>query len=88
MALWNALLIGEILFGLGVIAVILDDLNTYQTLVWINAILGLWLILAPFIPSYSAPMVAVGNDITVGLLVVVLAVWAAIGWGKPTTGQS
>ncbi len=88
MALWNALLIGEIWLGLGVIAVILDDLNTYRTLDWISALLGLWLVIALFIPGYTAPPIARRNDLAVGLMVIILAGWAATELGKPTTGQS
>ena len=87
-ALWNDLLIGVILFTLGLSALILDDIDAYRTLDWISATLGLWLVLASFIPSYSASRVAVWNDMTVGLLVIELAGWTAIGLGRPTTGHS
>ena len=86
-ALWNALLIGVILFTLELRALILDDVNAYRTLDWISALLGLWLVVALFIPGYTAPPVAVWNDMTVGLLVIELAGWTAIGLGRPTTGH-
>ena len=40
---------------------------------WINAVLGLWLAVSPFILGYSATMVALWNGIIVGVVVIVLA---------------
>jgi len=43
---------------------------------WINAALGVWLILAPFILGYrDAAMV---NDIIVGIIVLMLGTWSAL----------
>ena len=39
----------------------------------LNAVLGIWLILAPFILGYSTLTPAVWNDIVVGILIVALA---------------
>jgi hypothetical protein len=40
-ALWNTLLIGVILFTLGLNALILDDIDAYWTLDWISLVLEL-----------------------------------------------
>jgi hypothetical protein len=81
-ATWNAIIIGEVLVALAVVASILDYIGVYQTLDWINAGLGLWLVLAPFILSYSAT-VGMWNDIILGLVIIALATWAALASGNP-----
>ena len=50
---------------------------------WINAVVGVWLILAPFILGYTAIVAALWNDIIVGVVVIVLATWAATAFGRP-----
>jgi len=40
--------------------------------------LGIWLIIAPFVLSYSGVAAAMWNDIIVGIIVAVLAAWAAL----------
>jgi hypothetical protein len=63
------------------------------SLSWINALLGLWLILAPFVLGYGAAVeaealaaagavggaqAAMWNDIIVGVIVLVLGAWSAL----------
>ncbi len=49
---------------------------------WITAILGLWLIIAPFTLGYSTHAEPFWNEITVGLLVAVLAGYLALQEGR------
>lgn len=49
---------------------------------WINAILGLWLIIAPFSLGYSTHAEPFWNGIIVGLVVAVLAGYLALQEGK------
>ncbi|NMC12423.1 MAG: SPW repeat protein [Chloroflexi bacterium] len=79
-ALWNAMIVGIVLIVLAVIAVYSQKSGTVKAMEWINACLGLWLVLAPFILGYTAGPRA--NDITVGIIVIVLAVWAALVAGN------
>lgn len=44
---------------------------------WFNALLGLWLIAAPFVLGYDSVAAARWNDVSVGLIVAVLATWSA-----------
>jgi hypothetical protein len=44
---------------------------------WINALLGLWLIVSPWILGYSTLEVPLWNQIAVGVLTAGLAIWAA-----------
>jgi len=43
--------------------------------VQINVLLGAWLIVAPFILGYSGSMVELGNDISIGLVLVGCSWW-------------
>jgi len=49
---------------------------------WILAILGIWLICAPFALGYSGTSGALWNDIIVGLLTGCFGTWAAIAFRK------
>jgi hypothetical protein len=44
---------------------------------WINALLAAWLIASPFVLGLTANMTLVWNQIIVGALVAILAIWAA-----------
>lgn len=43
---------------------------------WLNALLGIWLIVAPFILGYDSSS-ALWNDIIVGLFIAFLGIWSA-----------
>ena len=49
---------------------------------WIVAILGLWMIIAPFTLGYSTHAQPFWNEIIVGLVVAVLAGYMALQEGK------
>jgi len=81
-ALWNALIVGVALLVLGVWAALSNQATTDKTLDWINVVIGVWLIIAPFILGYSAIVAAMVNDIIVGVVVVVLELVAALTIGR------
>ncbi len=76
-AMWDAMIIGIVLAVLGAWAGLANETKTVKALSWVNAVLGLWLVIAPFILAYSGVAAAMWNDIIVGIIVVVLGVWAA-----------
>lgn len=45
---------------------------------WVNAVLGVWLIVAPFILGYSGIAAATTNDIILGIIIAALGVWGAL----------
>lgn len=45
---------------------------------WLVAVAGAWVAIAPFIVGYQAASAAVGNDVTVGIVVLCLAMWRAL----------
>ena len=77
-ALWDAIILGIGLIIFAGWAALSNEISTIRGLNWINVILGVWLILAPFIIGYTSFAAALWNDIIVGIVAVVLAGWAAI----------
>lgn len=80
--LWNSIITGAALIILGVWAAISDQETTVKTLDWIKAILGVWLIIAPFVLNFSTVTAALWNDIILGIVVAVLSGWAALVVGR------
>jgi len=87
-AMWNAVIVGVVLILLAGWAALSQEVSTDRTLDWINAILGLWLVVSPFALGYSATMVALWNSAIVGIVVIALAGWAAALFGQPAAPQS
>lgn len=81
-ALWDAIIVGIALIVLAAWAALSSAEGTDRTLDWINVVLGVWLIVAPFVLGYSVVAAALWNDIIVGIVVVVLAGWAALTMGR------
>lgn len=86
-ATWNDILVG-------VVVAILAGLTMarpvrYSSFAWINVVLGLWLIVAPFVLRYGDDDLLAGvnrplwNDVTLGILVVVLSWLSATMTTKP-----
>lgn len=70
----NAIIVGLIVAVLAAIRF----LGAYSAawMSWLNAVLGVWLIVAPFILGYGNP--ARTNDIIVGIVIAVLGAWSAL----------
>ena len=85
--LWNSIIIGSALIILGIWAAVYTQKETDKFLDWINLLLGVWLIIAPFGLAYTAVTAAAYNDVVIGLLVVILTSWGiyAIGHEHPQT---
>jgi hypothetical protein len=78
-AVWNAVIVGAVILILAVWSALSNSPTTVRALDWINAILGGWLIIAPFVLGYSTfTVAALWNPIIVGIVVAVLEVWAAL----------
>ncbi len=45
---------------------------------WVNVVLGLWLIVAPFALAYSDVTAALYEDVILGVIVAALALWSAL----------
>lgn len=51
---------------------------------WVNVILGVWLILAPFVLQYE-PRNAMWNDIVLGCIIAIFGIWSAVAARGTTT---
>lgn len=43
---------------------------------WVTLLLGVWTLVSPWVLAFTSHRQAMGNDVVVGALVVVLALWA------------
>ncbi|MBE7470022.1 MAG: SPW repeat protein [Anaerolineales bacterium] len=87
-AMWNAVIVGVVLIALGAWAALYKEAKTDRTLDWINAVLGVWLVISPFALDYSATAMAMWNNIIVGIVVLALAGWAAFAVSKEVSPQT
>ncbi|MFA6427682.1 MAG: SPW repeat protein [Candidatus Magasanikbacteria bacterium] len=82
-ALWNS-----IIFGIAVIALSALRETEEGTKVrwpsWTNAVIGLWLVLSPFILGFTDNRVAYINTLVLGIIVLILASWGALYTPKET----
>lgn len=70
----NAVLVGILIMIVAVEA-------TNAPALWeevINILLGLWLIISPFLVSFHGPLDALWNSLSVGALVMLFALWAIL----------
>ncbi|MBA2664662.1 MAG: SPW repeat protein [Bradymonadaceae bacterium] len=75
----NFLLVGAAIAILAVVRMVRP--LRFETLSWTNGVLGLWLIVSPFIIGYSAYPSALWNSIVVGAIVLVIAALSAKSTG-------
>jgi hypothetical protein len=73
--MWNASAIGLII----AIAALAALISFHKWEEWIEAALGLWLIVSPYILSFTSQMHATVNQVVIGIIVAALAVWASAG---------
>jgi hypothetical protein len=70
-AAWNAWIVGVVITALAIWAIV--KFAEWQD--WLTGILGVWLIIAPWVLGFSSLTAAAWNQVIVGLLVVALAAW-------------
>lgn len=86
-AFWNSLLVGIFVLILAATRMSRPTVST-KPLGWTNAVVGIWLILAPFVLGYVT-QAATWNSIAVGVLLLVFAAWSAsLPRTMPTTGRT
>lgn len=92
-ALWNDIIVGIVVAAIAAVRV--AGPLRHAAVSWINAALGAWLIVAPFVLTYSAQAAALAeqgdasgarsaatNDVLVGLVVLALGAWSALSGRK------
>lgn len=45
---------------------------------WVNVILGVWMVMAPFVLGYTGIRIALLNDMIVGVIITGLALWSVV----------
>lgn len=73
-ATWDSVVIGALIFIIGVTRVVS---LVAPTLARVNVVLGLWTIASPWIFGYATGEPGMWNSIAVGIVVAVLALWSA-----------
>jgi hypothetical protein len=73
---WNSVIVGIVI----AIFAAIRFFGTAGTvwLSWINALLGIWLILSPWIYGFTDNTGRKWNSVIVGIVVLVLSVWSAV----------
>lgn len=73
--LWDTLLC-----GIAVLILAAIRLGTVGTvgLSWINFLVGIWLLISPFVLGFSGTSAAMGNDVILGILVGLFSLWGAL----------
>jgi hypothetical protein len=74
--LWNTLILGIVIGLLALARACYPARNV--GLSWVNLLLSIWLIVSPFFLAYPAGTVAVPNNVILGIIVGVLAIWSAL----------
>lgn len=73
-AAWNAHIVGIIV----AVAAIAALVAFHKWEEWVNVVLGVWLIVSPFLLGYAMLTSALWNQIVVGVLIGILALWTAV----------
>jgi hypothetical protein len=77
---WNTLLVGVAVLVLA--AIRLGTVGTIG-LSWANFILGIWLIISPFVLRFGSITAATSNAVITGILIGIFSLWAALGSRSP-----
>ena len=75
---WNHIVVGLILMLAGARAALTSNVRTARTMNWMAALAGIWLIVATFLLRDLPTTAGLWNDLIVGVIVVILGVWAAL----------
>lgn len=82
-ALWDSIIVGAVVLILAWIR--MANPMSAPGISWVNAILGIWLIVAPFVLGFTAMAGSMWNNIIVGVVVAVLGAWSALATPAKTT---
>jgi hypothetical protein len=75
---WSHIVTGLLLMIVGTWAALTSSTDTARRLDWIAVAAGAWLMIGSFVLGNPVSSPGLWNDIIVGLLVIILGVWAAL----------
>lgn len=73
-AAWNAWISALVVAGLAVAAL----LRFFEWEEWLNGLVGLWLVLSPWVLGFSAQAAAMWSVVVLGALIAIASFWKAI----------
>ncbi len=73
-ATWDNIIVGIIVLILAAIRASNPARN--PALSWVNLILGIWIFISPFVLRYASFHAALRNDIILGIIVFICAIWS------------
>lgn len=76
--LWEDVIVGLLIAGFSLWRVLSSETAEMATVSWIVAGLGIWTLITPFVLHYNGNTTAMGNNVGVGVVVAVLAVYQAV----------
>lgn len=79
LAMWNLWIVGVAVAFLAIVALAL--FNPWEE--WLNLVLGVWLLVSPWLLGFSASAALLWNAVIVGTLIVVFAGWTLIEEKSP-----
>ena len=86
-ATWNAVIVGILIAAVAVSALVQP--KAWEE--WAGAVLGVWLVISPWILGFAAITEPMANAVIAGVVTAALAVWALAtdedigGWWTPAT---
>ena len=51
---------------------------------WLNFLLGVWVLISPWVVPFSSVHAAAINNVIMGIIVIILAAWSALATGTPS----
>jgi len=78
--IWNSVIVGIIIAVLAAIRAFGAYNSAWMS--WVNVVLGLWVVIAPFIFGYTTYAGRMWNNIIVGLIVAALGAWSAMATNR------
>jgi hypothetical protein len=77
-AVWNAIIVGLAFLVFGAWSALTEVGSSARGLNWLNFLIGIWLIISPYVLGFSSITVAMWNSIIVGAVVSVMELGAAL----------
>ena len=71
---WNNVIIGALVVVLAT-SRLWGDPGTWPS--WTNVVLGIWLLISPWVLAFSSFGMPTGNDVILGIIIGVFAIWGA-----------
>jgi hypothetical protein len=79
----NEFFVGALIFVLALLCAVNPSASSWLS--WVNVVLGMWLIVSPYLLGYSNLEIARWNENILGVIVVGLGVWSALASrGRPS----